>query len=105
MIRTELVYELGSSMKAFAQIESDGRLTIAAEVVRAAGLGPGDRVEMERFGGGLLVAAERSLDDVFARYAGTDRSRPPMSIDEIVAEQRETRGHDDLEISGNGDLD
>ena len=92
-------------MRAIAQIESDGRLTIAADVLSAAGFHPGDRVEVEPISGRLLVAPERSVDDVFDRFAGILRSQPPMSMDEIIAEQREMRGHDDLEMEDAQDLD
>jgi bifunctional DNA-binding transcriptional regulator/antitoxin component of YhaV-PrlF toxin-antitoxin module len=84
-------------MKAVAQIEQDGRLTIEAEVLRAAGFVPGDSVELAPMGPGLLVAPQRSVDRVFANWAGFARDRPPMSLDEIVAEQRELRGHEDLD--------
>ena len=47
-------------MKAVAQIEQDGRLTIEAEVLRAAGFVPGDSVELAPMGPGLLVAPQRS---------------------------------------------
>ena len=83
-------------MKAIAQIEPDGRLTIDFEVMREAGFVPGERVELERRGDVLLVSRERNVDRVFANWGGLDRDRPPMSLEEIVAEQREMRGHDDL---------
>ena len=84
-------------MKAIAQIEQDGRLMIDAEVLREAGFEPGELVEFAPMGPGLMVARRRSLDGVFSKWAGFDRNRPPMSLDEIVAEQRELRGHEDLD--------
>lgn len=77
-------------------IEADGRLTIDAEVLRAAGFEPGEAVELEMRHPGLLVLREKDLTDPFERWRGSDTTRPPMSLDEIVAEQREMRGHDDL---------
>ena len=84
-------------MKANAQIGSDGRLTIEADVLREAGFVPGESVELASMGPGLMVDPRRGVDKVFSKWAGFDRSRPPMSLDEIVAEQRELRGHEDLD--------
>jgi bifunctional DNA-binding transcriptional regulator/antitoxin component of YhaV-PrlF toxin-antitoxin module len=84
-------------MKAVVQVEADGTLMIPADVLASVGLGPGERVELSGVSGNLVVAPERNVDSIFARWAGIDRSRPPMSLDEIVAEQRELRGHDDLD--------
>jgi bifunctional DNA-binding transcriptional regulator/antitoxin component of YhaV-PrlF toxin-antitoxin module len=84
-------------MKAIAQIEQDGRLLIDVQVLRDAGLVPGERVEISSVGDHLFVSRERSVENVFEQWRGTDRSRPPMSLDEIIAEQREMRGYDDLD--------
>lgn len=86
-------------MRAIAQVESDGSLTIDAEVLRSAGFAPGDEIEVEPLGRKLLLAAARNLDSVFERYRGIGRLRPPMSMQEIIAEQREMRGHDDFEVN------
>jgi hypothetical protein len=83
-------------MKAIAQIEPDGRLTIDAETIRKAGFAPGESVELASMGPGLMVAPCHSVDSVFSKWAGFDRSRPPMSLDEIVAEQRDLRGATDF---------
>jgi hypothetical protein len=86
-----------SRMRAIAQIEKDGRLTIDAEVTREAGFMPGESVEVNAMGPGLVVAPCLSMDSALERWRWIDRSRPPMSLDVIVAEQREMRGHDDLD--------
>jgi len=84
-------------MKTVAIVEDDGRLTIEAEVVRQAGLHPGDRVEVEETPAGFLVVRERDADSIFGRWAGIDRTSPPRSMAELIAEIREMRGHDDLD--------
>jgi hypothetical protein len=84
-------------MRAVAQIEQDGRLTIGADVLRDAGFVPGESVELALMGPGLMVAPHRTVERIFSKWGGFARDRPPMSMDEIVAEQREIRGHDDLD--------
>jgi bifunctional DNA-binding transcriptional regulator/antitoxin component of YhaV-PrlF toxin-antitoxin module len=84
-------------MKDTARIQDDGQLTIDAEILRRAGFQPGDRVEFTEAMDSLVVVRERDADKTFKKWAGLDRTRPPMSVEEIVAEIREMRGHDDLD--------
>lgn len=80
-------------MKATAEIEADGRLVIDGDVMRDAGFLPGDRIAMMATGRGLHLMAERNITSVFEEFRGIDGGRPPMSLDEIVAEQREMLGY------------
>ncbi len=83
-------------MKNEAVVEQDGHLTIPADVLERAGFQPGDRVHVESATKRLVIAPDVEVSDVFERWRGIDRTSPPRSVEELEAEAREMRGHDDL---------
>jgi hypothetical protein len=81
-------------MGAVAVVDTDGRLVVDAAITREAGLLPGDAVSLEKVAETPEERQER-LRIVFQRWAGF--SGRNLSMDQIIAEQREMRGHDDLD--------
>jgi hypothetical protein len=80
-------------MGAVAVVDTDGRLVVDAAVTRRAGLLPGDTVSLEKVGESPEARQER-LRAVFERWAGFGGRN--LTMEQVIAEQREMRGHDDL---------
>ncbi len=77
-----------------AKITSKGQITIPKEVREALGAKEGDSLVFEVEDGGARVSVERKRVS-FADYAGAWREGEGKSTEEIIAEIRWMRGHDD----------
>jgi antitoxin PrlF len=77
-----------------ARITSKGQVTIPKEVREALGVREGDSLIFEVENGGAHVSVVRKPVS-FADYEGAWREGDGMTWEEINAEIREFRGHDD----------
>lgn len=81
-------------MERKARITSKGQITIPKDVREALGARAGDSLVFEVEDGGAHVSVARKPMS-FADYAGAWREGEGMSWEEINAEIREFRGHED----------
>ena len=77
-----------------ARITSNGQVTIPKAVREALGVKEGDSLVFEVENGGARVSAVRKPIN-FANYEGAWREGEGMTWEEINAEIRESRGHED----------
>ena len=81
-------------MEQKARITSKGQVTIPKDVRAALGVREGDTLVFEVENGGARVSVIRKPVS-FADYEGAWREGEGMTWEEINAETREFRGHDD----------
>ncbi len=77
-------------------ISSKGQITIPLEVRERLGVKPGDRVQFEFEDGLTVLRPARSEENPFLKYAGCLGGF--QSMEEILAWQRDMRGHDPEEV-------
>jgi hypothetical protein len=83
-------------MSITAVVESDGRIIVDAVVTREVGLQPGDRVLLNHVDDQIVLSRKRDLQAVFERWSGFGQVGAGKSLVEIIAEERDLRGDDDL---------
>jgi bifunctional DNA-binding transcriptional regulator/antitoxin component of YhaV-PrlF toxin-antitoxin module len=79
-----------------AIVESDGRIVVDAVVTREVGLLRGDKVLLKQVDDQIVVSRERDLQGVFERWKGFRQVGAGKSLAEILKEERDLRGDDDL---------
>ena len=77
-----------------AKLLSRNRITIPAPVRKALELRKGDTVVFEVIEGGFVHLTVERQHDPLGKYAGALRQGQGKSLDTIVRELREERGHD-----------
>ena len=75
-----------------ATITSKGQVTIPIEVRKRLGLSEGDRIEFLATVGETIIHPARRNDNPFAKYRGVLDRKLPATVNDIVREERETRG-------------
>ena len=82
-----------------SKVSSKGQITIPLDIRRRLGLEQGSQVEfLIQDGETLLRPARAKDDDPFSRYCGIMADRLPDSLDEILRNERELRGHPDEDV-------
>ncbi len=77
-----------------AKITSKGQVTIPHEVRRALDVEAGDKVIFEIDENGVHLRPHRPTS-VWAKYEGIFREGEGLTLEEILSQIREMRGHDD----------
>ncbi len=80
-------------MQQEAKVTSKGQVTIPKEIRRALGVEEGDTVVFEADEAGVHLRPARR-GSVFAEYAGRWREGEGLTLEEINARIRDSRGHD-----------
>jgi bifunctional DNA-binding transcriptional regulator/antitoxin component of YhaV-PrlF toxin-antitoxin module len=83
-------------MSITAVVESDGRIIVDAVVTREVGLRPGDKVLLNHIDDQIVVTRKRDPQAVFERWSGFGQVGAGKSLGEIIAEERDLRGDDNL---------
>jgi AbrB family looped-hinge helix DNA binding protein len=83
-------------MKATAKLTSKGQITIPAEIRKRFGMRTGDRLTFINKNDELRVVRDEA-ESPFAKWQGFDRHAKASSVEDIVRQTRELRGHDDLD--------
>jgi bifunctional DNA-binding transcriptional regulator/antitoxin component of YhaV-PrlF toxin-antitoxin module len=84
-------------MSITAVVESDGRIIVDAVVTREVGLQPGDKVLLNHVDDQIVLSRKRDLQAVFERWSGFGQVGAGKSLEEIIAEERDLRGDNDLD--------
>jgi antitoxin PrlF len=79
-------------MKCAATLTAKGQLTIPAEIRKRLGLHQGDRIEFAMEDGETIMRPAKRTDNPFAKYRGALAEKLPGTVEEIVREERATRG-------------
>ncbi|MDQ1469537.1 MAG: antitoxin PrlF [Bryobacterales bacterium] len=75
-------------------LSSKGQITIPIEVRKRLGLHEGDKLEFVVEGNTTTIRPAKRTDNPFARYRGLLADELPGTIEEIVRQERISRGRD-----------